>query len=97
MQTFESDPNLKDIKLIAFDMDKTLLTDERVLPAGLDERLAALEEAGIVFCPASGRPAPRLEEMVSTGHDEMAFCPDNGGSVIYRNGYVYKSDIDITL
>jgi len=97
MQTFESDPNLKDIKLIAVDMDKTLLTDERVLPEGLDERLAALEEAGIVFCPASGRPAPRLEEMFPTGRDEMAFCPDNGGSLIYKGELIYKSNIDESL
>ena len=63
MQTYESDANIGNIKLIAVDMDKTLLTDERVLPQGLDERLDKLAEAGIVFCPASGRPAPKLEEM----------------------------------
>ena len=37
MQTYESDANIRNIKLIAVDMDKTLLTDERVLPQGLDE------------------------------------------------------------
>ena len=62
MQTYESDANIGNIKLIAVDMDKTLLTDERVLPQGLDERLDKLAEAGIVFCPASGRhqEPPRL-------------------------------------
>ena len=62
MQTYESDANIGNIKLIAVDMDKTLLTDERVLPQGLDERLDKLAEAGIVFCPASGRPAPKSRQ-----------------------------------
>ena len=58
MQTYESDTNIGSIKILAVDMDKTLLTDKRVLPQGLDERLDKLADAGIVFCPASGRPAP---------------------------------------
>ena len=37
MQTYESDANIGNIKILAVDMDKTLLTDERVLPQGLDD------------------------------------------------------------
>ena len=88
MQTYESDANIGKIKLIAVDMDKTLLTDERVLPQGLDERLDKLADAGIVFCPASGRPAPRLEEMFESFKNRLAFCPDNGACVIYRGNYI---------
>ena len=97
MQTYESDANIGNIKLIAVDMDKTLLTDERVLPQGLDERLDKLADAGIVFCPASGRPAPKLEEMFEGIKNRLAFCPDNGACVIYRGGYIYKSNIDVAL
>ncbi|MDY4215658.1 MAG: HAD hydrolase family protein, partial [Collinsella sp.] len=97
MQTYESDANIGNIKLIAVDMDKTLLTDERVLPQGLDERLDKLAEAGIVFCPASGRPAPKLEEMFEGIKNRLAFCPDNGACVIYRGNYIYKSNIDVAL
>ena len=78
-------------------MDKTLLTDERVLPQGLDERLDKLADAGIVFCPASGRPAPKLEEMFEGIKNRLAFCPDNGACVIYRGSYIYKSNIDVEL
>ena len=53
MQTYESDANIGNIKILAVDMDKTLLTDERVLPQGLDERLDKRAGADIVFCPAS--------------------------------------------
>ena len=61
MQTYESDANIGNIKLIAVDMDKTLLTYERVLPQSLAERLDKLADSVIVFCPACGRPAPMLE------------------------------------
>lgn len=97
MQTYESDANIGNIKILAVDMDKTLLTDERVLPQGLDERLDKLAEAGIVFCPASGRPAPKLEEMFEDIKSRIAFCPDNGACVIYRGNYIYKSTIDVAL
>ena len=97
MQTYESDANIGNIKILAVDMDKTLLTDERVLPQGLDERLDKLADAGIVFCPASGRPAPKLEEMFEGIKNRLAFCPDNGACVIYRGGYIYKSNIDVEL
>ena len=49
MQTYESDANIGNIKILAVDMDKTLLTDERVLPQGLDERLFTLDEADIAI------------------------------------------------
>ena len=97
MQTYESDTNIGSIKILAVDMDKTLLTDKRVLPQGLDERLDKLADAGIVFCPASGRPAPKLEEMFESIKNRLAFCPDNGACVIYRGSYIYKSNIDVAL
>ena len=67
------------------------------MPQGLDERLEKLAEAGIVFCPASGRPAPKLEEMFEGIKNRLAFCPDNGACVIYRGNYIYKSTIDVAL
>ena len=73
MQTYESDANIGNIKILAVDMDKTLLTDERVLPQGLDERLDKLAEAGIVFCPASGRPAPNSRSMFEDIKSRIAF------------------------
>ena len=73
MQTYESDANIGNINLIAVDMDKTLLADESVLPQCHDERLDKLADAGIVFCPASGRPAPKLEEMFEGSKNRVAF------------------------
>ena len=62
-----------------------------------DEFGPKLADAGIVFCPASGRPAPKLEEMFEGIKNRLAFCPDNGACVIYRGSYIYKSNIDVEL
>ena len=43
------------IKLIAADMDGTLLDSQKQLPQGLFPLIRALRERGIRFAPASGR------------------------------------------
>ena len=43
------------IKLIACDMDGTLLDSAKRLPAELPEVIAKLKEKGVLFCVASGR------------------------------------------
>lgn len=75
MQTYESDANIGNIKLIAVDMDKTLLTDERVLPQGLDERLDKLAEAGIVFCPPADDPPQNSRRCLRTSRATSLFAP----------------------
>lgn len=97
MLSYTADPGLASIKLIACDMDLTLLADDKSQPPHMPERIAALAEAGVVFCPASGRPGPTLEAMFPEHAHDMAFCPDNGGSIIYRGELIYKSLIDPAL
>ena len=43
------------IKLIACDLDGTLLTPDGELPEGTFSVIGKLYEKGILFCPASGR------------------------------------------
>ena len=43
------------VKLIAADMDGTLLDDQKNLPAGFSDLLACLEKRGVAFAVASGR------------------------------------------
>ena len=91
------DHRLGDIKLLAVDMDKTLLTDDRGFPKGLVERLDALYEASVVFCPASGRPAPKLQEMFSGHAHKLAFCSDNGACALWHDEYVFRDLLDHDL
>ena len=94
MLSYTADPGLASIKLIACDMDLTLLADDKSQPPHMPERIAALAEAGVVFCPASGRPGPTLEAMFPSTRTTWPSAPDNGGSIIYRGELIYKSLID---
>ena len=94
MLDYTADCNLANIKLIACDMDRTLLADDKSQPAGMPERIAALAAAGVVFCPASGRPGPTLQMMFPEHADDMAFIADNGAAITYRGELIYKDLID---
>ena len=76
MQTYESDAAIGNIKILAVDMDKTLLTDERVLPQGLDERLKKLAEAGNRVLPRQRHaPLPSSRRCSRTSRTASPFCP----------------------
>ena len=90
MKDYTKDNGLADIKLLAVDMDLTLLASDGSLPPHMDERIDALAEAGVLFCPASGRPAPTLQMMFPAHADGIAFCADNGGWVIYQGRTAFR-------
>ena len=91
MLDYTQDRDLAKIRLIACDMDRTLLADDKSQPEGMPERIAALAAAGVVFCPASGRPGPTLQMMFPEHADDMAFLGDNGAAITYRGELIYKS------
>ena len=72
------------IRLIATDLDATLLDAQGQLPPGFYEAVHALAQEGILFVAASGRPLPKLEEMFAAERAEMGFIADNGGIVCCR-------------
>ena len=90
MKDYTEDNGLADIKLLAVDMDLTLLASDGSLPPHMDERIDALAEAGVLFCPASGRPAPTLQMMFPAHKDSIAFCADNGGWVIHQGRTAFR-------
>ena len=68
--------HVPDIRLIACDMDGTLL-DDQFWPL-FDQ----LQERGIVFCPASGRQYYSLLEQFKPIADEVIFVAENGTYVV---------------
>ena len=90
MKDYTKDRDLAGIKLLAVDMDLTLLASDGSLPPHMDERIDALSEAGVLFCPASGRPAPTLQMMFPEHTGSIAFCADNGGWVIYQGRTAFR-------
>jgi Cof subfamily protein (haloacid dehalogenase superfamily) len=80
-----------DIRLIAADMDGTLLDDNDKLNEDLWPLLHELNRRGILFCPASGRQYYNLLERFRDVSDEVVFIAENGTYVV-RQGREISSD-----
>lgn len=74
-----------DIRLIAVDMDGTLLDPQGRVPDRLWPLLARLRERGILFAPASGRQYATLHRTFADHAEGMAFIAENGAFVV-RDG-----------
>ncbi|WP_407342609.1 Cof-type HAD-IIB family hydrolase [Pengzhenrongella phosphoraccumulans] len=79
--TFDVRP---DIRLIAADMDGTLLDDDNELHEHLWPLVRELSRRGIVFCPASGRQYFNLLARFAEVADDVVFIAENGTYVVGR-------------
>lgn len=86
--------DLSGVRLVASDMDYTLLADDKSMPEDMPGRIRALEGAGALFAAASGRPLYTLHDMFPESWDHMAFVTDNGAAVVCREDVVFKSLIE---
>lgn len=66
------------IRLIASDLDGTLLEPDGKLPEGIFEAIRQLTQMGICFAAASGRQHGNLVRLFSPVANEMAFLCENG-------------------
>lgn len=73
------------IKLIASDMDGTLLDENSQVPPETYELIVALRERGVHFAASSGRRYDRLCEFFAPVVDKMDFVAANGAQV-YADG-----------
>lgn len=81
---------MKSVRLVASDMDHTLLTGDGELPPGFLDEIRRLNEAGVLFVAASGRPLVTLRTMFPAG-EGIAYIADNGGTVVYRDEILFQS------
>lgn len=79
------------IKLIASDMDGTLLNDKKEFPHDFDEVLDKLCEKNIHFVVASGRSYSTLKINFEGKLDKLDFICDNGAYVIVNGELVSMS------
>ena len=80
-----------DIRLIAVDMDGTLLDADGRIPDGLWRLLSRLHDRGIAFAPASGRQLATLQHQFATAPVELDYIAENGAYVV-REGEEVSSD-----
>lgn len=69
------------IKLVAADMDGTLLDSKSQIPPGLFELIIRLYDRGVRFAAASGRQYYNLLKLFAPVKDKMLFIAENGGMV----------------
>lgn len=81
------------IKIIATDMDHTLLDDDSVLPKEFSTLIDELAEKNIEFVCASGRTLVSLHKKVKKDKDRISFVSDNGSVVEHHGEIVYKSTL----
>lgn len=84
--------DVPDIRLIAVDMDGTLLDPGHQIDAALWPLLDELERRGVVFCPASGRQYATLARQFGDVADRFVFIAENGAYVV-RRGVELSSDV----
>lgn len=81
------------IRLIASDLDATLLDAHSQLPPDFVPTVKALAALDIHFAAASGRPLYTLEEMFPALRREMILIGDNGGAVRWNGETLFTSEM----
>lgn len=66
------------IRLVASDLDGTLLYPDGNLPEGIFDTIEALHAKGVLFVAASGRQHGNLRRLFAPVKDKIAFIAENG-------------------
>ena len=85
------------IKLIATDMDGTLLDENGHLPEGFIEILDRIKAKDIKLVVASGRPYYTLQSNFGPLCASLSFICENGALVVDKRKVIYESAIDKDL
>ena len=83
-----------DIRLIAVDMDGTLLRPDGSIPEGLWSLLDRMRERGVAFAPASGRQLATLQRMFAGVEGELDYIAENGAYVVRGDEEVSSDAVD---
>lgn len=78
------------VRLIASDLDGTLLPPTKILPADTFETIEKLYGKGVLFVVASGRQLPNLKRMFAPVLGKIAIIAENGGLVWYGGKIIFS-------
>ena len=81
------------MKLLATDMDGTLLNSNNEIQHGFYDVFEKIQEKGIIFAAASGRQYYNLLQRFAPIKDDMLFIAENGTYVMYKNKELYVNTI----
>ena len=81
------------VKLIASDIDGTLLQGTHELSQVLFSEIRRLKRNGIVFCAASGRRYADLRRLFRPVADDIAYVCENGAIVYYQDQAIFRKGL----
>ena len=82
------------IKLIATDMDGTLLNDKGQLPTDFAAIFSQLKDKKIIFAAASGRQYFSLRETFLSVSEDVLFIAENGTLIMYKGEELYFNPLE---
>ena len=82
------------IKLIATDMDGTLLNNNNEIHHDFIDVFEKLQEKDIIFAAASGRQYFNLLKRFEDVKDKMMFIAENGTIVVYKGEEIFLNSLD---
>lgn len=82
------------IKLIATDMDGTLLNNKNEIHHDFIDVFEKLQEKDIIFAAASGRQYFNLLKRFEDVKDKMMFIAENGTIVVYKGEEIFINSLD---
>ncbi|MBR7099666.1 MAG: HAD family phosphatase [Clostridia bacterium] len=83
------------IKLIASDLDGTLLLPDGSLPEESLELIELLHQKGVIFCVASGRQYESLKRLFAPVADKVLFIAENGALVFYKGQQLFGEYLSV--
>ena len=90
--------DFRDIKLIASDIDGTLIQGEQTSISGkMIDYINTLARKNIRFVAASGRSYPNLREMFAPVKDNISYICDNGSLCIHNGISVYEQELEYEM
>ena len=82
------------IKLVAADMDGTLLDSEKRVPQELEQVVRALWAKGVRFVIASGRQVASLVQDMGEIADELTYIAENGAVIVDKGETIFVDSMD---
>ena len=86
--------SLNQVRMIATDMDGTLLNSQDQMPRDFFDILNQVHKLGILFVIASGRPYPTLAMQFESCMDKLVFMAENGGCLVNGDHLVHQDILD---
>ncbi len=82
------------VKLIATDMDGTLLNSNHEIPNDFKETIEALKERNIIFAISTGRNYLDIVYKFNEYKEELLFVCENGTAIYYKDKCIYSNFLE---